>query len=378
MKNKLKKLQEFLKDIEYGYMDKSKETKTVIDKSFESTYILQNPKEVYKNKIGTCWDQVELERYILEEQDIQISSFFIVHYDNNKCPTHTFITIADKDKIYWFENSWEAYKGIHEYNNIYELLNDVKDKFIDKELKSNYVSKNLVIYKYEKPQSHINIEEFYKHCESGIKINIPSENLLFHIKTTVNNEYQKNDSGHQLPHINYVVNRAFNISLNIKETLDQEILYTAATYHDIAHHKNKKEHHILSAKYVKNNIFLKNYFNQEELSLIIEVIEDHRASNKETPRNIYGKILSTADRGTDIKTIIKRSYNYAISINKNLTQEEIIKQSYNHIKDKYGSEGYAKNKIYFEDEQYHKFLKEINNLLKDYESFKKEYIKIIK
>lgn len=125
-----------------------------------------------KNKIGVCWDQVELERYYFKGNDWNIKTYFIFHYDNDKCPTHTFLNFEKERKYYWFEHSWEKFKGIHEYNSLKDLLVDVIEKFIKYELNNNYYKNNLCIYNYKKPRPHLNVLEFYKHCESGINISL--------------------------------------------------------------------------------------------------------------------------------------------------------------------------------------------------------------
>ena len=159
-----------MNNINYGYIDINNNKYTIIDESFSNNYILQSPLEVINNKIGVCWDQVELERYYFKDSNYNIKTYFIVYYDNDKCPTHTFLTYNKYNKNYWFEHSWEIFKGIHEYNSLNNLLLDVKDKFIKYELNSIYNKDHLVIYEYTKPNYHINVQEFYRHCENGKKI----------------------------------------------------------------------------------------------------------------------------------------------------------------------------------------------------------------
>lgn len=161
-----------LKDINYGWIDKNHHKFNIVDNSFSDNYILQTPKEVIQNKVGICWDQVELERYYFKNNDWNIKTFFLCHYDNDKCPTHTFLTYEKDSKFYWFEHSWEKYRGIHEYKTLKELLTDVKNKFIVDELNSRYEKNNLMLYEYEKPKYGLTVLEFYKHCESGINIDI--------------------------------------------------------------------------------------------------------------------------------------------------------------------------------------------------------------
>ena len=106
-----------LDNIEYGWLDKNNKIHKKVNNDFSNNYILQSPEQVTKNKIGVCWDQVELERYLFEKENISFNTYFIVHYDNDKCPTHTFLIYEQNNKYYWFEHSWKLFKGIHEYNN---------------------------------------------------------------------------------------------------------------------------------------------------------------------------------------------------------------------------------------------------------------------
>lgn len=163
-------IMELMKDIEYGWIDKHNNKHNIVNDEYANNYILQSPNEVIKNKIGVCWDQVELERYYFKGNDWNVKTYFIVHDDGNKCPTHTFLTYEKNNKYYWFEHSWERFRGIHEYNSLKELLNDIKDKFIKYELCDNYVLENLMLYEYKKPKYHISTQEFYDHCNNGINI----------------------------------------------------------------------------------------------------------------------------------------------------------------------------------------------------------------
>lgn len=161
-----------MKEIKYGWIDKNNNKYTIVNEDFSNHYILQSPKEVIKTKLGVCWDQVELERYYFKGNDWNVKTYFLVHYGNDKCPTHTFLTFEKNNKHYWFEHSWEKFRGIHEYNSINELLLDVRKKFISYELNNQYEKSNLVLREYKKPKYHISVQEFYKHCEKGKVIDL--------------------------------------------------------------------------------------------------------------------------------------------------------------------------------------------------------------
>lgn len=163
-----------MKDIKYGYcwVDKTGKRHYQMDNSFSYDYILQSPDEVLASRVGICWDQVELERYYFEKLNIKTITYFICHYDNDRCPSHTFLTYKENDKFYWFEHSWEIYRGIHEFDSMKDLLKEVREKFIITELSNNYSESNLLLREYSKPEYGISIEEFYKHCEINTIINI--------------------------------------------------------------------------------------------------------------------------------------------------------------------------------------------------------------
>ena len=165
-------IMDLMENIGYGWVDKQGIKHNIDDESYSDNYILQSPKEIIKNKVGVCWDQVELERYYFKGNTWNIKTYFIVHYDDDKCPTHTFLTFEKNNKYYWFEHSWERFRGIHEYKTLKELLLDIQDKFIKYELNNNYNKNNLFIYHYKKPKYHLNVLEFYKHCENGINITL--------------------------------------------------------------------------------------------------------------------------------------------------------------------------------------------------------------
>ena len=157
-----------MEEIELGYLDKNNEYHYLID----DDYHLLSPEEINIKKVGICWDQVEYERYLFDKQNIKNNTYFIVHYDNDKCPTHTFLIYEDNNKYYWFEHAWEMFKGIHEYNSEKEALKFIKEVFIKYELNNNYDNNSLKIYKYDKPEYGLSISDFYKHCEKGEIINI--------------------------------------------------------------------------------------------------------------------------------------------------------------------------------------------------------------
>ncbi len=156
-----------MEEIQYGWIDKNNKPHEKVDNDFSENYRLQSPREIIKSKIGVCWDQVELERYYFKGNDWNIETYFLVHYDDDMCPSHTFLTFEKNGKFYWFEHSYQIYRGIHEYNSKKELFLDVKNKFIEHRLENNYIDSKLVLHEYKKPKYGISVPEFYQHCDFG-------------------------------------------------------------------------------------------------------------------------------------------------------------------------------------------------------------------
>ena len=196
-----------------------------------------------------------------------------------------------------------------------------------------------------------------------MKIN---KDLEDYIEENIFPEYSKNEPAHNIDHIKYVINRSFKFADTVPD-INYDMVYTIAAYHDIGHHIDSKKHEMISGKIMSRDENLKNFFSDEELKIIKEAIEDHRASSKHEPRTIYGKIVSTADRNNTVEACLRRSYTYGRKLEPDATEEELFERAYKHLNMKFGENGYAK--FFFEDEDYEKFLKEIRELLTDKKLF---------
>lgn len=201
------------------------------------------------------------------------------------------------------------------------------------------------------------------------------------LKQYIENEilpiYNQNDEGHNLSHIEYVIRRSLNFAKEV-EDINYDMVYTIASYHDICVHINRDEHERLSAEYLANDKNLKKFFNDEQIKIMSEAVEDHRASNDSEPRSIYGKIVSSADRNTSLEQPFKRTFAYKLKKEYYLTLEELINRAYEVLVNKFGPNGYAREKMYFDDPEYQNFLDELNIYLSDKKLFIRKYYEINK
>ena len=205
---------------------------------------------------------------------------------------------------------------------------------------------------------------------------IINNDLKNYVETNILPEYALNDKGHNIEHIELVLKRAYELS-EIHD-IDYNMLYTIVCYHDIACHINREEHEKLSAQRLYEDKKLKEFFDEEQLKIMKEAVEDHRASLEYIPRNIYGKILSSADRKIDIDDYLKSSMGFSFKKNPNLSVEELIEDSYNFAIKKFGKNGYAITKMYIKDKKYEDFLNEIQYLIEHKQEFIERANKVLK
>lgn len=137
-------------------------------------YFVQSGEDVLKSKIGTCWDQVELERLWFKQNGYNIHTFFMWFELNRKndLPSHTFLIYEKDNKYCWFENAFESERGIHKFNSIKEAIENVKSKQISY-TKLNYPGvtdhdiKSLVVYEYFKPLNHLGVDDYLKYVTTN-------------------------------------------------------------------------------------------------------------------------------------------------------------------------------------------------------------------
>ena len=206
-----------------------------------------------------------------------------------------------------------------------------------------------------------------------------NKDLIKYTEENIFPEYSKNESGHGIDHIKYVIKRSFDIVSQNKLDVNLDMVYIIAAYHDIGHHIDSKNHEKVSAEIMSKDKELERFFNDEELKIIKEAIEDHRASSDHEPRSIYGRIVSSADRNNTVEDCLRRTYTYGLKLDPKSSDEELFERAYNVLLNKFGENGYAK--FFFKDKEYEQFLKDIRKLLKNKEKYietQREYIMKLK
>lgn len=199
--------------------------------------------------------------------------------------------------------------------------------------------------------------------------------LRNYVETNIFPEYAKNDWGHQLGHIEYVIRRSLKFASTLPG-VNYDIVYVVAALHDIGHHIDAKHHEKVSAQIFLADQKMPSFFSSAERQTIAEAIEDHRSKIDHAPRSIYGKIVASADCNINIDVMLRRTFSYRIRNFQEMSLSTIINESHQHLLNKYGKAGYARHKMYFDDPEFDAALQELQQLLADKPAFLARYLTV--
>ena len=161
-----------------------------------------------------------------------------------------------------------------------------------------------------------------------------------YIENEILPRYVDFDKGHQRDHAESVIQES--LVLAQEHGADQEMAYVIAAFHDLGLEKGRKLHHIYSGEILMADSVLPQFFNKEQLLVMREAVEDHRASSKHAPRTIYGAIVAEADRHIDPETILRRTMQFGLKQNPEADFEWHFERAYQHMLEKYAEGGYMR------------------------------------
>lgn len=164
------------------------------------------------------------------------------------------------------------------------------------------------------------------------------ESLHRYIDEEIIPRYAAFDKAHQEDHARSVMDRA--MTMGKAYDIDEEMLLTAAACHDLGLAVDRKTHHLESGRIIREDVRLREWFSPEQVEVIAEAAEDHRASAQTPPRSIYGRLVAEADRMIDPLTIIRRTVQFGLSHYPELDREGHWQRTLEHLHEKYAEGGY--------------------------------------
>ena len=185
--------------------------------------------------------------------------------------------------------------------------------------------------------------------------------LQHYIEQTILPQYDAFDGGHRRDHALTVIDESLKLAQQYGA--DEQMAYTIAAYHDLGLRIDRELHHIHSGEIMMADRTLRQWFTEEQLHVMKEAVEDHRASSKQAPRSLYGRIVAEADRQIDPHTILLRTLQFGLKNYPELDKAGHFARAAQHLAEKYGEGGYLK--LWFPESDNSRKLAELRRLIAD-------------
>ena len=186
--------------------------------------------------------------------------------------------------------------------------------------------------------------------------------------------YDAFDKVHQRDHAKYVIDTALSLARHYD--VDEEMIAVAAACHDLGLAVNRETHHLESGRIIRGMPELRQWFSEEQIETIAQAAEDHRASSKEAPRSIYGRIIAEADRQIVPDVVIRRTVQFGFRNYPELDKEGHWTRTVAHLEEKYAEGGYLK--LWIPESDNAARLEELRATIRDKDALRKEFEAVYK
>lgn len=196
--------------------------------------------------------------------------------------------------------------------------------------------------------------------------------LQNYIETEILPRYEAFDAAHRGDHARAVIARSLELAAHYN--VDSDMVCTVAAYHDTGLADGRERHHIRSGEILAADPVLRKWFSDEQIAIMRDAAEDHRASSDHAPRTIYGRIVAEADRCIDVDTVLRRTIQYGLAHNPALDREGQYARCCEHLERKYADGGYLRLWIPFSDNA--RRLEELRAVIRDRETLRRRFDEI--
>ena len=202
--------------------------------------------------------------------------------------------------------------------------------------------------------------------------NNPSLDLVEFIETQILPQYAAFDKAHNMEHVTRVIRHSLDLAR--KTGADKDMAYVIAAYHDLGLSGPRAIHHLTSGKILIADARLKRWFSAEQLKMMKEAVEDHRASASRAPRSIYGKIVAEADRDIEPETVIRRTIQFGMTNYPEQDVEGHWQRFMKHMDEKYSVNGYIR--LWIQGSENEHKLNELRQLIAQPQEMRKVFDRI--
>ena len=200
------------------------------------------------------------------------------------------------------------------------------------------------------------------------------EEIRAYIESEILSRYDGFDAAHRRDHADVVVSRSVELAQRLGA--DVEMAYVIAAYHDTGLAVGRDVHHTESKRILLADSELKRWFSEEDIATMGDAVEDHRASSKQPPRTIYGRIVAEADRLIVPHSIIRRTIQFTLTHHPDLDMEQGYERLLEHMREKYDYGGYLK--LWIEESENAQRLEELRKIIADKPTLRRLYETIYK
>lgn len=196
--------------------------------------------------------------------------------------------------------------------------------------------------------------------------------LMEFVERQILPRYADFGKSHGLYHVTRVINNI--IPLARKVGADINMAYVIAAYHDLGMEGPRAIHHITSGKILVADARLKRWFSAEQIKIMREAVEDHRASASHAPRSIYGKLVAEADRDIEPEVVFTRAIEFGIEKEPGKDKEWHWNRFVSHMENKYSINGYIK--LWIPNSPNEQRLKELRAIIADKNRLRQQFDRI--
>lgn len=196
--------------------------------------------------------------------------------------------------------------------------------------------------------------------------------LMQFIETNILPQYNNFGRSHGIQHVQRVIERSLQLAKTIGA--DVNMAYAVAAYHDIGMSGPRAIHHVTGGKILAADQRLRKWFSEQQIVIMREAVEDHRASLSHAPRSIYGKIVAEADRDLSPEVVLTRTVQFGLENYPEKGKEEQWERFAEHMQNKYSSQGYIT--LWIPNSPNEQHLRDLRNIIADKKRLREEFERI--
>ena len=164
--------------------------------------------------------------------------------------------------------------------------------------------------------------------------------IITYVEQEILPRYEHFDAAHQRNHAEEVIERS--LAFADYYDVNEDMVYAIAAYHDTGLCEGRETHHLVSGRIIRNDMKLREWFDETQIETMAQAAEDHRASSGHEPRSIYGKIVAEADRLISPEKVIRRTIQFTQDHFPDYDKEQQYQRFREHLLEKYSDTGYLR------------------------------------